>query len=184
MDLASLPEDLKPVVDFHGHLCPGILIGYRAAKAAQEALGAGRSEDEELAVVAENNSCSVDAFQAMLSTTFGKGNLIYKDNGKQVFTLFDRKADKAVRVAFVGENFRRKKTDGGMDREAFMQSLLTEPTESLFKVERTAVPPPSEAVIEPSIICAACGEGAMASRTITAPDGRVLCLPCAAKEGL
>ena len=71
----ALPADLEPVVAFHGHLCPGLLIGYRAALAAVAALGVERAPDEDLVLVAENDSCSVDAFQAMLSTTFGKGNL-------------------------------------------------------------------------------------------------------------
>jgi formylmethanofuran dehydrogenase subunit E len=73
---SQLPADLDKVVAFHGHLCPGLLIGYRAAKAARQALGlAAPSQDEELVAVVENNSCSVDAFQVLLSTTFGKGNL-------------------------------------------------------------------------------------------------------------
>ena len=32
--LEDLPEDLQKVVAFHGHLCPGLLLGYRAANAA------------------------------------------------------------------------------------------------------------------------------------------------------
>jgi formylmethanofuran dehydrogenase subunit E len=31
-----LPEDLRSAVAFHGHLCPGLLIGYRAVRAAME----------------------------------------------------------------------------------------------------------------------------------------------------
>ena len=184
MDHNALPEDLKPVVDFHGHLCPGLLIGYRAAKAAAAALGVGHSEDEELVAVVENKSCSVDAFQAMLSTTFGKGNLIFKDNGKQVFTLFDRKADKAVRVAFAGEHLRRRRPDGSVDREAFVQSLLTEPDSQLFKLGAPQVSLPAEAKIETSLTCADCGEPVQASRSVTAPGSRTLCRPCAEKEGL
>lgn len=184
MDRNELPEDLKPVVDFHGHLCPGLLIGYRAAKAAAAALGVGRSGDEELVTVAENNSCSVDAFQYLLSTTFGKGNLIHKDHGKQVFTVFDRKADKAVRVAFAGEGLRRKKPDGSVDREAFIQSLLSEPDSRLFKLGAPQISLPDEAKIETSLTCADCGEPVQASRSVTAPGGRVLCRPCAEKEGL
>ena len=28
----ELPEDLKKCVDFHGHLCPGLVYGYLVAK--------------------------------------------------------------------------------------------------------------------------------------------------------
>ena len=39
MQKENLPEDFQPVIAFHGHLCPGLTIGYRAANAARKALG-------------------------------------------------------------------------------------------------------------------------------------------------
>src|SRR5680860_1879553 len=98
-DRLGLPADLQRAVDFHGHVCPGLVIGYRAAKAAAHALQVETSGDEELILIAENDSCSVDAFQVLLSTTFGKGNLYFRDHGKQVFTVGDRHSERAVRVA-------------------------------------------------------------------------------------
>src|SRR5680860_1042679 len=97
-DRLGLPADLQRAVDFHGHVCPGLVIGYRAAKAAAHALQVETSGDEELILIAENDSCSVDAFQVLLSTTFGKGNLYFRDHGKQVFTVGDRHSERAVRV--------------------------------------------------------------------------------------
>ncbi|MBU1275019.1 MAG: TraR/DksA C4-type zinc finger protein [Proteobacteria bacterium] len=180
MDLGPLPDQLQPVVAFHGHLCPGLLIGYRAVQAASQALDLGRSEDEELVTVAENNSCSVDAFQQMLSTTFGKGNLVWQDNGKQAFTVMDRRKNRAVRVSFIGDRLKHQRPGGGTDREAFARELLNAPLDSLFKVEEVAVEPPPRAVIETSIICGRCGEPTQASRAVTV-DGKTLCRPCAAE---
>ena len=100
--LDDLPDDFREAVRFHGHLCPGLAIGYVAAKVAAQVLGIGASEDEEVVAVVENNSCAVDAIQVLLGCTFGKGNLIFKDWGKQVFTFIDRNANRAVRVAFTG----------------------------------------------------------------------------------
>ena len=77
------------------------MIGWRAARAASEWLGVKSSGDEELVTIAENNSCSVDAFQYMLSTTFGKGNLVFKDHGKQVFTVISREGAKTGRSGFL-----------------------------------------------------------------------------------
>ena len=37
-------EDFKRCVDFHGHICPGLSIGYKAAKVALEKLNEERSE--------------------------------------------------------------------------------------------------------------------------------------------
>lgn len=181
MDIGPLPPDLQEVVKFHGHLCPGLLIGYRAAKAAAQYLGLSPSQDEELVAVVENNSCSVDAFQYLLSTTFGKGNLIWHDHGKQVFTVIDRGRQRAVRVSFVGDSLKHKGRDGKLDRQAFARDLLTAPQEQVVALRGVPPEPPAEAVIEPSLICARCGEPTQASRTVKIGD-RVLCKPCALQE--
>ena len=60
---ADIPDDLNPIIDFHGHLCPGLVLGYRAAKAGIERIHAMHSENEELIAIVENNSCAVDAIQ-------------------------------------------------------------------------------------------------------------------------
>ena len=157
MDQNTLPTDLKRAVDFHGHLCPGLMIGWRAAKAAARALNISHSADEELVAVVENDSCSVDAFQSLLSTTFGKGNLQWLDHGKQVFTLIDRRRNQAVRVAFAGDRLKVKGPDGATDREAFMQALLTAPDEKILTLRQVPAAPPEPARIEPTIFCARCG---------------------------
>src|SRR5659263_107475 len=128
-DGLQLPDDLRRAVAFHGHLCPGLLIGWRAAVAAAAALEVTGSPDEELILIAENDSCSVDAFQALLSTTFGKGNLIFRDFGKQVFTLGDRRSDRSVRVALRSDAFQP-----GLSREAKIECLLTDDSNALFYV--------------------------------------------------
>lgn len=159
MDTKALPPDLQRAVDFHGHLCPGIMIGWRAAKAAARALHIKRAVDEELVAVVENDSCSVDAFQFILSTTFGKGNLKWLDHGKQVFTLIDRGRNKAVRVAFKGDRLKTKGPDGATDREAYMRALLSSTDDEILDVREIPAAPPERAKVEPTVCCARCGEG-------------------------
>lgn len=178
MDPRPMPPELAEAVSFHGHLCPGLLIGYRAALAARQALGLSRSQDEEVTAVVENDSCSVDAIQVLLGATFGKGNLKWLDHGKQVFTVTDRKQNRAVRVAFVGDSLRPRKPDGGVDREAFAEILQTEPDERLLKVEEVAPAPPEPARIEPSTPCGRCGEMVQESKTVLR-NGRAYCRACA-----
>ena len=179
MRLEDLPEDLQKVVAFHGHLCPGLVLGYRAAKAAAAALQVGGSEDEELVAIVENRSCSVDAFQALLSTTFGKGNLIFRDHGKQVFTLGDRDTGRAIRVAL------RQGADAQhrASREERMDFLLGAEDTELFHLNLVELKLPEEAKIHPTLHCARCEEGVMSTRT-TEVEGRVYCLPCAVDLGL
>lgn len=180
MDQANLPEDLKRAQEFHGHICPGLMIGWRAAQAAAKALDLKASQDEELVAVVENDSCSVDAFQALLSTTFGKGNLKWLDHGKQVFTVIDRNKNRAVRVSFIGDRKKHQKPDGSMDREAFMDELLNAPQEELFEVREVEPQPPQEARIEPSLNCARCGEPTQKSKMVEV-GGECLCRSCAAE---
>src|SRR5512146_997123 len=91
--------DLRETVQFHGHLCPGLALGYRVAKAALRELKADRPHDEELVAIVENDSCSADAIQFVTGCTFGTGNLVFRDYGKHVYTLYNRKTGSGVRIS-------------------------------------------------------------------------------------
>jgi len=93
----------EEIVRFHGHQCPGLAIGYRMATAAMENLQSMRAEDEELVAIVENDACGVDALQCITGCTFGKGNLLFRDYGKQVYTVYSRSTRKGVRVRFHGK---------------------------------------------------------------------------------
>ncbi len=75
-------DDLKKVIAFHGHICPGVAYGYRVAREAIKQLGR-KAKDEELVAIVENDSCAVDAIQVLTGCTFGKGNLIHKTTGNR-----------------------------------------------------------------------------------------------------
>jgi len=183
METTNLPDDLKPVVKFHGHLCPGLLIGYRAAKAARDQLPLTRAEDEELVCIVENDSCSVDAVQLMTGCTFGKGNLIFKDFGKQVFTWLRRPDGAGVRLAYIGDRNRERLPDPTADRAARVERLLTAPDKELFEIGPPQTDLPSEARIRKTLVCDRCGEGVMETRTVKDQD-QTYCLPCASALGL
>ncbi|HUT44448.1 MAG TPA: FmdE family protein, partial [Desulfobacterales bacterium] len=90
------PELIKATIDFHGHSCPGLAIGIRAAEMAMDRFG--RSPDEEIVAVVETDMCAVDAIQFLLGCTFGKGNLIHLDYGKSAFTFYSRQKGKSIRI--------------------------------------------------------------------------------------
>lgn len=191
MDKGSIDTDLKKAVEFHGHLCPGLAIGYRVAKYFR--LHHPRSEDEELVCIAENNSCSVDAVQELLGCTSGKGNLIFKDHGKQVFTFFSRNDGRAMRIYFKGDlsgsmdDLRARYFKGelsGEEKEEFetMKSQVTAhiieaPYEELLSVSEVEIPAPEKARIYPSLKCEECQEGFMEICGRTA-NGKTICKEC------
>ena len=53
-------------IEFHGHSCGGLAIGFRAALYAKSLLDLDFSDDEQTVCVAENDSCSVDAVQVVI----------------------------------------------------------------------------------------------------------------------
>jgi len=95
----KMTDDLKSCVEFHGHICPGLIYGYRVAKEAMKLMNIGRSVDEEMVAICENDSCAVDALQVMLGTLAGKGNLIIKNFGKNAYTVLSRSKRQAYRFS-------------------------------------------------------------------------------------
>jgi formylmethanofuran dehydrogenase subunit E len=186
-------EDLRDVVQFHGHLCPGLALGYRVAKAALRELKADRPQDEELVAVVENDSCAADAIQFITGCTFGKGNLVFRDFGKHVYTIFSRRTGRGVRIS---EDFRglegdkrfpelKKRQDAGEDVTREIQTYKMEKTaailaadeKDIMTITEIASAPPHEARIRGSMRCAICGEKFMESRG-RVKNGKVVCIPC------
>ena len=77
----------KKAVMFHGHECGGLTIGYKAALYAIELLGIEFSDDEEVICIAENDACGVDAIQALLGCSIGKGNFICRESKHSLFII-------------------------------------------------------------------------------------------------
>lgn len=191
-------EDFQKCLEFHGHLCPGLSIGYRAALAGMERLGRERSEDEEIVAIVETDACSADAVQVLTGCTFGKGNFFHRDYGKMVLTLACRQSGRGVRVSVKPGAFApdeehstllQKVMSGNADEEERRRfeelhhkrsrDVLELPEETLFSITSVALDLPAKARIDRSLPCDMCGEPAMASK-MTESDGRKICRGCMA----
>lgn len=75
----------EQVVDFHGHTCPEISLGYRVAQIAMRELGIRPAPNSELLVIADTHSCALDAFQVLNHVTYGRGNLIVNEKKSHVY---------------------------------------------------------------------------------------------------
>ncbi len=157
-------------VAFHGHVCGGLTIGYQAAMYAMELLDLKFSDDEEAVCVAENDACGVDAVQAVLGCSVGKGNLLFHMRGKQAFSFYNRRTGKSVRLVL-------KPKPRPMTREesfAYFQSC--EPAD-LFDIKEATVELPKEARIFNSYPCERCGEET-GETWLRLSGGKRLCLDC------
>jgi formylmethanofuran dehydrogenase subunit E len=188
-------ELIEKTITFHGHSCPGLTIGIRAAELALQKLG--QTDKEDLVAVVETDMCGVDAIQFLTGCTFGKGNLIHRDYGKTAFSFYDRSKNVGFRAVLrpdiagdIGSELRslmKRVAVGAANEEerARVQSLRKELQERYMKAElgemfivtEAPLPIPKPARILASLKCEACGEMTMESRTRRF-DGKTLCLPC------
>lgn len=192
-----IDEDFKKCVDFHGHICPGLAIGFQAAQILMEMLGVRKASDEELVAFVENDACGADAIQVMTGCTFGKGNFIFKNYGKHAFTLVARKRGRAVRVCLRPDArqadprhlalFEKVQNGEASPEETVRfrnlhqeraQKILDTDCESLFKIEEISTDIPPRARITRSGICNLCGESTKID-LLREIDGQTLCIPCA-----
>lgn len=194
------PTVWERCVEFHGHICPGLALGYKAAIIGLEMLGVERARDEELLVIVENDACGVDAIQLITGCTIGKGNLIYRDYGKQVYIFANRQTGETVRIA-VKPNIMERDPNHRVLQTKVMQGTATAEEKELFgqkhreltekirqmdneqfgKAEKIEFQLPEKAKIFNTIICAECDEGAMESR-VRVKNGKMVCLSCAGPE--
>ncbi|WP_415715415.1 FmdE family protein [Maridesulfovibrio sp.] len=186
-------EDLiKNTIGFHGHQCPGLAIGVRAAELCLRELG--HHDESPIVAICETDMCGVDAIQALTGCTVGKGNLIFKDHGKMAFTFYRRKDGKGFRALlnpdFIAEL--RKEMSRLMAIEApsaeeqekctqvraecerqYYEADLAE----IFIKQEPQIRMPRPAAILHSLVCEECGEAHMESRSRQFA-GRTLCLTC------
>ncbi len=192
----SIPQEtIDRTIAFHGHSCPGLAIGIRAAELAL--LELDYPPDSEMVTVTETDMCGVDAIQFLTGCTFGKGNLIHRDLGKMAFSFFDRRSGKGFRAVL------RPEARGPIDdeygpimekmgagtatpeeiesaqfiRSELQRRLLAIDLEDMFETKNLIDGPPRRARILESLKCEACGETVMESRT-RRMGGKTLCIPC------
>lgn len=167
----------RDVVQFHGHTCPGLAMGYRMAIAGLDALAELKADDEELVAVVENDACGVDAVQVLTGCTFGKGNLIHKDYGKSAYTLFSRRTGAGVRVTWQGPGSTHGIPD---DRQARVEWILGAPESDIVDIQPVQSGMPPRARSHESVCCDVCGERVMETR-IQRVGRQNLCIPCREK---
>ena len=189
-------ETVEDIVRFHGHMCPGLAMGIRAAEVALREVGP-HSSDEEVVAFTETDMCAVDAIQYLTGCTFGKGNLIHLDYGKNAYTFVRRSDGRAVRVSTRPGVFDRSPEHNELSAR-MREGIATEAEQARYKelrANRTAailraheeelyaveeledaqIPPMAR--IHNSVACAGCGEATMETR-VRRLEGRELCPAC------
>jgi formylmethanofuran dehydrogenase subunit E len=195
----DLPKLLQMAGMLHGHFCPGLAMGVKAAARAVKELGVKSTGMEEVVAIVEINSCFSDGVQFVSGCSFGNNALIYRDYGKTAFTLAKRNGE-AVRVSFKADSrfleehepeamelFQKvvakrqgTESDAARLKELWRQAsfkMLDAPDDELFAIQRTTIQLPAYSPIFASVRCSLCGEVVTEPRTIM-KDGKPVCIPC------
>lgn len=157
-------------VEFHGHECGGLTIGYKAALYAIDLLGLTFSTDEQVVCICENDACGVDAIQVILGCSLGKGNLLFHMTGKQAFSFYNRTSKESARLML------KRKPDSMTREESFAYYQSLEP-KNMFDVMNTKITLPEPARIFDSYVCDCCDETAAANWIRLQGDKKV-CIDC------
>ena len=186
---------LENAIRFHGHKCPGLAAGIRVSEVVLRELGKP-ARDEEMVAIVENSSCGVDAIQLLTGCTFGKGNLVFRDFGKSVYTFINRETNKALRISLEKDAFDtdeehrtlfakvRNNTATEAEIERFTQKhmkksdeILNLPEDKLMTIKEVEPEPVQKARIHESLSCVVCNEPVMETR-VKLLNGEAHCIPC------
>ncbi|MDR1485015.1 MAG: FmdE family protein [Planctomycetaceae bacterium] len=194
-------ELIEAVISFHGHYCVGLSIGIRVGDWVLREFG--YSEDEELVSAVETDMCAVDAIQFLVGCTFGKGNLIFLDYGKNAYSFFRRSDGKNVRIAPRVERNADGVISGGLlsdlreqqkqldpdnidgqkrIRELMIDRVMRTDFDRMFSITPARIPMPEKTRIHPSFPCTKCGEPVMATRLTKNKNGENICKECLKNE--
>lgn len=194
-------EMVQQAVAFHGHLCPGLAMGIRAAEIALREVGRC-TEEWEVAAQVETDMCAVDAIQLLVGSTFGRGTLIHLDYGKNAYTFTSRADGKTIRIVSkptaggpMSEEHQalwqkmRERTMTAEDKKRFWELqnararvILGEPLENLYEFTEPPALLPRRDGSPLYTRCEACGE-MVAQNKARSVGNKTLCVPCAGKSG-
>lgn len=168
---------LQKAKEFHGEICPGIVMGTRMTIAGLRELGMDPlKKNRDLIVYVEIDRCATDAIQAICGVTLGHRSLKHMNYGKFAATFINTRSNKAVRVTALP-----KKPDQSQDMKEVAKMVCNAPEEELFQIQQVAVHIPPEDLPGFPIhkdLCSLCGEQIMDSKEVIV-EGKVLCRNCA-----
>lgn len=199
----DLPKLLQMTGMLHGHFCPFVALGVKAAARAIKELLVNSTGMEEVVAIVETNNCFSDGIQFITGCSFGNNALIYRDYGKTAFTLAKRTGE-AVRVSVKADSrFLEKrdpeaaelfqkvvvKREGTESDQARLKELwaqlsfgmLDVPDEEILDVKPINVEVPAYARIFANVTCSVCGENVMEPRA-RLKEGKLVCIACSGWE--
>ncbi|WP_319524009.1 FmdE family protein [uncultured Desulfosarcina sp.] len=187
---------LKRIADFHGHLCPDLVLGVRLCERVLELVPSEENGNGLAAVIAENCTSALDAIQIMLGITLGNQRLKVMNFGKHNYTIIPKKGASGFRFvlnvqSFDNEDAYRQLSAKMLDNKistdevAMLQTCLDQrvkyllglPREALFAVESIEKDTYIPEIPSVYLTCCQCGQPMLGSHAIRY-QGKDYCISC------
>ena len=187
---------LKRIADFHGHLCPDLVLGGKLCEYIQQMLPISEPTNGIATIIAENATSALDAIQIMLGATMGNQRLQVMDLGKHNYTIVPKSGAGCFRLVLNGQEFKddtayrhltRKMLDNTilMDDVVSLQMMidqrvkhfLAQPPECLFRIEQTESEQQLPEVPSVYLTCCRCNEQVLSSHAVEYGT-QIYCMSC------
>ena len=180
----ELERELREAEAFHGHLCPGQVLGVRLAMLGVKSVGIEHpTRSKKLITWVEIDRCGADAVQTVTGCKPGKRTLKLIDYGKLAATFLNTETGVAVRVsARADSRARAAELYPHLERhDAQMAAYRGLPDAELFTVQNVSVElgeydRPGKPGAR--VVCTVCGEEVNDHRHVDGDDGP-MCRACA-----
>lgn len=167
----DIHEYYRQAGNFHGHWCPGLAIGVRAAFEAGQTLGTQMADrHNHIQCLAESSACWMDGIQFVLGATLGNGALKIDDTGKSAFNFYNPETGESLRYYLL-------ELPRELPKSELIDYILTAPLEEVFRRTPVHRPFPPRAEKSPELVCPLCGERFRSDKT-RYRDGQALCPHC------
>lgn len=125
MSKQNYPSDLRKLIERHGHLCIGSVIGYRVCKCALKLVDRG----PDLTVFTDSGGCLLHAIEILTGCSREQGTIICTDD--QGWSFYDHASCEGYRFTLKEHLFNNQPTD----KDIFIKTLLSLPDNDIFNVQ-------------------------------------------------
>lgn len=132
----------EKAVAFHGHMTLDLAIGARMADVVSRRF-AKAVEQRRLVCVSEFHGCAVDAIQADLGCTMGRGTLLYADRRSMAMDFYDRDTGESLRLETIYlTDIVPPEQAQKMTEQDIVRLVLSSPEDQVFYFKKPAAPCP------------------------------------------
>ena len=130
-------EILRRISEFHGHLGPFVVVGYRMGKVANRLLGADAFAKTAIALMGGKppRSCVIDGIQLSSGCTIGKGTIGVIDKGEVASIFLSKQGTRQVRISLKADRLEEITSTPRESMEELARKLFSMTDDELFEVE-------------------------------------------------